>query len=295
MTHPEPVVEENIRRIFRYAEVPVLPQLHHQLHHELQNGADAAAIAQLLAADPSLAECLLKLANSDLYDFALPADTLEQAIVRIGCPQVADLALAILILRMFDGMDPDIVSMQDFWRHSFACGIAARHLATLRGERNVERYFLAGLLHDIGGLLFYVHIPEQALMAILRARDGSGPLHLQEREIVGFDHAKLGRVILQSWELPSALQEGVEHHHTPELATEAPELAATLHVADIIINAMQYGSRGEFIVSPLSPEAWDRLQLPVDTVESTMAQIDRQLKTIARVFFADCCNGSLAR
>ena len=40
--------------------------------------------------------------------------------------------------------------MTAFWRHSLGCGIGARVLATHMREPNVERYFVACLLHDIG-------------------------------------------------------------------------------------------------------------------------------------------------
>lgn len=282
--------QEKIKRIFRYVDVPVLPELYSRLDAAI--GDNNASVAAIIAEDTALAECLVKLANCALFDFPAPIATVDSAIERIGARQIGDLALSVLIRRMFDGMDPDIVSMQSYWRHSFACAIAARILAAQRGEPNIERFFLAGLLHDIGGLLFYVHIPEQALLAILRARDGNGPLHQQEREIVGFDHALLGKVLLQSWNLPQALQEAVEFHHTPELAGSHAVEAATLHVADIIINAMQYGSRGEFVVSPVDAEAWDRLGLPVSILPQTMQQIDHQLHSIAKVFFGECCGAS---
>ncbi|HEY3325680.1 MAG TPA: HDOD domain-containing protein [Novimethylophilus sp.] len=284
--------QEKIKRIFRYVDVPELPELYSRLDAAIvDSNSTTASISAIIAEDTALAKCLVKLANCTLFRFSSRIETIDSAIDNIGARQIGDLALSVLILRMFDGMDPDIVSMQSYWRHSFACGITARILAAHRGEPNIERFFLAGLLHDIGGLLFYVHIPEQALMAILRARDGNGPLHHQEREIVGFDHALLGKVILQSWHLPEALQEAVEHHHTPELASTYAVEAATLHVADIIINAMQYGSRGEFIVSPVHPEAWERLGLPVSILQPTMEQIDYQFNSIVKVFFGEYCGG----
>ncbi len=282
---------EKIHRILRYAELPELPFLYRSLDAAIEAGESVEAVSRIIKADPTLAESLLKLANSTLYAQASAIARIQDAVAAIGARQIGDLALALLILRMFDGTDPDIVSVKSYWRHSFACGLAARILATLRGEANVERFFLAGLLHDIGGLLFYVHIPEQALIAILRTRNGDGPLHLQERAIVGFDHAHLGKVILQSWHLPATLQEAVEYHHAPDLAPQHALEATVLHTADIIVNAMQYGSRGEFIVAPLSEQAWNRLQLPVEALAQVVEQIDYQFHSLVHVFFDEHCGG----
>jgi hypothetical protein len=67
------------------------------------------------------------------------------------------------------------------------------------------------------------------------------------------------------------------------------ERPAILHVADIIVNAMQYGSRGEFIVAPLSLGAWIRLGLSVSILPQVVEQVDRQFRCMVRVFFGKCC------
>ena len=280
----------DIGRIVSEARLPALPEMYFKLDAASRDVAcTPETIGAIVSQDNVIEEHLLRLVNSALFEFSERVDTVPHAVEKVGIPQIRDLALSIMIIRMLDGIDPDIVSMKSYWRHSFACGITARILATLRGEPNVERFFVAGLLHDIGSLLFYLHIPEQAMISVLHGRDDDGPLYLQEREVVGFDHAMLGKAVLRDLQMPEAMQEAVEFHHTPDQALNYPVDAAVLHVADIIVNAMQYGSRGEFIVAPLSPDAWDRLGLSVSILPQVIEQVDRQFNCMVRVFFGKCC------
>ena len=44
-------------------------------------------------------------------------------------------------MRLFSNVPSHLVDMDSFWRHSIACGLAARQLAAHRREANVERFF----------------------------------------------------------------------------------------------------------------------------------------------------------
>lgn len=277
---------QSINHVLRQADLPGLPDIYFELE-KLPFHASAAQAAALIERDPELARRLLRLINLGLYRFDLPLPSVADAVMEIGRAQVQDLATAVMVLDILYGLSPDIVSAQSYWRHNVACGIAARSLAAQRGEDNIERFFVAGLLHDIGSMLFYVHIPEKALMVILRCRDGNGPLHQLEQDTMGFDHAQLGSALLHAWGLPAVFQEAVACHHTPKHATAYPVEAAAVHVADIMVNAMELGTRGEFVVPPLVPEAWDCLGLSPAVLEVVMDEADSQFAEVAAALYCD--------
>src|SRR3569832_2368838 len=115
----------------------------------------AVDIGHVFSRDPGLTTRLLKIANSAFYSFPSQIDSVSRAITIIGTRELRDLILATSVARLFKGLPNDLVSMDDFWRHSVCCGLAARALAAQRGERLLERFFVAGLRHDIGGVLLY--------------------------------------------------------------------------------------------------------------------------------------------
>ena len=63
---------------------------------------------------------------------------------------------------MFKDIPSDIVDMKSFWKHSIACGVNARIIASYQGIQNTERLFLSGLLHDISRLILYNYAPKHS-------------------------------------------------------------------------------------------------------------------------------------
>jgi HD-like signal output (HDOD) protein len=121
-------------------------------------------IANIITEDQGLTARLLKLANSPMFGYFSKIDTIGKAVTIIGTEQLRDLALAMSVIEIFKNIPKEMFDMESFWQHSIACGIVARSLATYRRETNVERYFAAGILHDVGQLVMCVS-----------SRNGSSP------------------------------------------------------------------------------------------------------------------------
>ena len=237
-----------------------------------------ADIAKIIREDPGLTARLLRLVNSAFYNFPSKVETISQAVTIVGTQQLGALALATSVMNMFKGIPEDLVSMDSFWRHSIGCGLAARVLATYRREANAERFFVAGMLHDIGRLLMYTKTIDQSREALLLSKNNQDLLYAAELEVFGFTHAVVGGVMLQAWKLPNSLEEVVMYHHNPKAALKFPVETAIVHVADIIAHAMQLGSSGEVYVPPLDEEAWDSLGLPPSILSTSLDQVERQFQ-----------------
>ena len=173
--------------------------------------------------------------------------------------------------------------MESFWKHSLACGVFARVLAGRRRETNVERYFVAGLLHDIGEVIILTKNSEQARQALDRCKKSGELLHEVEEKIMGYNHAEVGLALLKTWNLSSGLQEAVGYHHHPQQATKSPLEAASVHVAEIMTTALQLGSSGENLVPPLDPKAWNSLNLPANISRFIIDEFERQYYDIVDI------------
>ena len=238
----------------------------------------AADVAKVIREDSALTARLLKVVNSAFFSFPRRIDTVSQAVTVVGTSQVRDLALATSVVTLFKDIPPDLADMDGFWRHSLACGVGARVLAGFRRESNVERFFVAGILHDVGKLVLYLRAPEEAREAMETAREGAMLLHKAEWQVLGFDHTQVGEALLGLWNLPSILREAVHFHHHPLRATRFPVETAAVHTADVIANALGMGSGGEAYVPPLSPEAWDSLGIEVPFLPSAVEELERQFE-----------------
>lgn len=267
--------------------VPSLPRIYGRLTEALDNPrASTGHIAAIISGDAGLTARLLLLVNSAFYCFPVKVESISHAVTLVGTEQIRDLALATSILRIFKGISADLVDMESFWLHSVSTGVAARLLATHRGEGNSERFFVAGVLHDIGRLLMFKTWPKEAQWALARARKTHGPLVEIERELFGFDHAVAGGEVLDAWRLPAPLAEMSRYHHSPGSAHRHPTEAAVMHVADVVVTSLELGHSGDEAVPRLSPAACDCLALPPGTLVAVAAQAERQVDEVRRSLLA---------
>jgi len=249
--------------------------------------SSAADVGAVIAEDPGLTARLLRLVNSAMYGFPSRIETVSHAISIVGTAQLQDLALATSVIRLFASIPQSLVTMESFWRHSLFCGVTARALAARRREANVERFFVAGLLHDIGRPIMYLQIPEQARQAVLRSRETATPLFQVEQQLLGFDHGHVGQALLDLWKLPASLAEPVAHHHFPARARRFPVETAIVHVADLMANALAIGSSGESGLPPLDRPAWELVGLPADVVEDLLEECERHYEAAVQVIVVD--------
>jgi putative nucleotidyltransferase with HDIG domain len=168
-----------------------------------------------------------------------------------------------------------------------ACGAAARVLAVLRREANPERYFVAGLLHDLGRLVIYEQHPDWAHTALALAEQHPLPLYQVERVAWGAEHAAVGQALLRRWRLPESLVEAVAHHHEPSRSQRFPLEAAVVHVADIVAHVLGFGPSGSPYVPPMDPLAWERLSLPVSALKPLLVQSLRGYRAAAATLLED--------
>lgn len=236
---PAPAQISAGRRSLADINPPPLPEAYLALRRKVDDPMSSVAdVASVVSLDPSLAAYVLRLANSPLYAPAVRVESVGRAVGMIGLTEIVNLAVGALLSRLFDKPPrPDLLSLPDFWRHAVAVGMLARALARRRDEISIERFFVAGLLHDMGRLVLAVAEPELAAAALARSADGRITMDAAERLELAFDHASLGGRICGKWRLPASLMEGVAGHHEPGQCPES-RIAAAVHVADFMANAL---------------------------------------------------------
>jgi HD-like signal output (HDOD) protein len=245
-----------------------------------------ATVGEAIEKDPDLTARLLRLGNSSFYGFSTRLATVTEAISLIGIQQVQDLIVASSIVEQFAGVSDEFVSMESFWRHSLACGIGARLLAMERRLPKPDKFFVAGLLHDVGRLLLFAQAPETAQEIFRVCQEEDVLLREAEMKVLGFSHQQIGGALLQHWKYPLNLVHAITYHHQPVASVIAREEASVVHLSDHLANAMQIGSSGERYVSPLSRGAWETLRFSPEVLSSVVARIDDQIEAVQEVFFS---------
>lgn len=280
-----PDVEELVQDVSTIHSLPLFySRLCEAIDHPRSSIADLAAI---ISDDQGLTARILKLANSPLFGYFSKIETITQAVTIIGVLQVRDLALALCVMDAFKGIPEDLVDMAQFWRHSLGTGLAARVLATGQRESNLERFFVAGILHDVGRLVMYLRMPDECRELLEESRSGGALLFQKERQRFGFDHAEVGGTLLRRWKIPPRVTEPVQYHHDSVRGGQYPRESSILHVADVVSHALELGNSGEVRVPTLESAVWERLRLSTYHIPPLVKQIDASFEETVRLLFED--------
>lgn len=225
--------------------LPSLPAIVSRLI-QVVNSPDSSAddAAKLIERDPALTSKMIRLANSAFYGIPRSISSVASAVVILGFNTIRSLALSASVIKMFSSVRSTVIDKDRFWKHSITCAIAAkiivRHFMNIR-MMDPESAFCAGILHDIGKLIFNEYVNEGYQEACQYASTNKISLLEAEKLILGIDHAEIGRIIADKWALPLDLEYSLVYHHKPQDADKLSELVTTVHLADVIAHRFGCG------------------------------------------------------
>ena len=276
-----PTIERIVEQTQTVYSLPLFyDRLNEKINHPRSSLAD---IGRVISEDQGLTVRLLKLANSPLFGYHANIDSITKALTLIGTQQLRDLALAVSVMGSFSGIPNDLISMKSFWKHNIACGILSRSIATFRREVNQERFFVAGMLHDIGVLVMCTAIPENVREILVERKQCSGLYYAAEQKYLGFEHGAVGSALLAKWKIPPNISEPIAYHHSPASALKHPLEAATIHLADIISHTMGYSLTADWHVPPVDNAAWSTLDIPVNQLDTIIKQSETQIEETSAI------------
>jgi HD-like signal output (HDOD) protein len=150
--------------------------------------------------------------------------------------------LSASVAKIFEGKHT--IDIDRFWKHSVVTAMTAkiivRHLMGVR-LMDPESVFCAGVLHDLGMLIFSQYMADDYAKVCAHARSSGISLIEAEDKILGFNHAQMGKILADRWSLPSDLEYAIVYHHNPEAADKAVHLAYIIHLADNIAHGLGCG------------------------------------------------------
>ncbi len=241
-------------------------------------------IATALSMDQALVGQTMKLANSPYYGVSRRVSTVQQAILVLGRKTVRSLVIGAAAQDFLSRPQAGYMLRKgELWSHSMAAGCGASLVAAKVGYKPADEAFVAGLLHDIGKVVLSSYLADQGSDLSLRLSQADRAFDQVEVELMRIDHAALGGMITERWQLPPKLSKAIAYHHHPSDADDVWQLATIVHLADALALMIGVGIGIDGLNYTLDAAAVERLG--IDELE-LLALTDQLIDQVREPEFA---------
>ncbi len=287
-----------IERINQCPKLASLKSINETLS-ELLDSEDSfvSQIAEVIRLDPSLTTRVLDLVNSIFFGSKSnqKISGVEEASIFLGLNRIKELLSATPVIEEITDLGKNVSSFPwiNFWKHSIGTAILTREILSLAEiQYEDESDYVAGLLHNLGKLILAITFPD--LFRQLNKESFKNSTHAIEieKEIVGWDHAKIGAYYLWNHHISDDVVEAVHWHNNPKESNDEPILSSAIQIADlltcqlgvpgiencpVIKNAYLYSDGWDILFGKKSEEEMNSLK---ENLEHTLERVSRTLHGI---------------
>jgi putative nucleotidyltransferase with HDIG domain len=192
--------------------------------------ASLGDVARLIGRDVAMTANIMKLVNSAFFGSRRPVVSAERAVAYLGMDTIGALVLGHSVFKGGEGSSTPGFDWEQLWQHSLQTGSAARAISFAENLSTAEadEAFLAGVLHDVGKVVFATRAASVANVPAV----GDDTMATMQAH-----HAEVGAYLLGLWGFPNSIVEAVAFHHTPSLVSQkCLTLAGIVHIADRLVH-----------------------------------------------------------
>jgi len=181
---------------------------------------------RLISHDQAFAERVVRVANSSLFGHSGQIKDIRQAIMFLGYNRIKSIALGMTIMDIFPAKTFNI---KNLWVHSYEVAFISAAVSEFVPMTSPRECFLAGLLHDIGRVIFY-KFDQKGFLGL-----GSGDDLLEkEKEVFGCTHAEAGSWFAEESDLPQEIVKVIRFHHNPSRADEYRDSVSIVSMGEVL-------------------------------------------------------------
>ncbi len=271
--------DQIIERLQTDKNLPSVPSIVHKLLDLVSDeNASIDSIAEVISMDPAISAQVLRLANSAAFAGPQRIGAIDQAVLRIGLGIIKDVVLSLSVINIFKASQ--YFSYQDFWKHALAVAFGAQSVEKLstRASFPTEELYMCGLVHDIGILILDQFMGDHYLNVLEEAKHYQHPLHEVEKAILGIDHAEVGGILVERWQLPQTIIDAVRYHHQPtQTDQKEPKITKYVHIANFACNNQQVKNGIDAITESFSQSVWFDLKLSLTDISLIIGEVNKKL------------------
>lgn len=195
---------------------------------------DIQTVLACLERDPVLTARMLRIVNSSRYGLRSPVTNLRHAVMYLGQRSIRLIAMTFSVVEIFT-RGPAKQLYNDYWQQAMTMATAASRLSKLTEDVDANDAYTAGLLANLGTLIF-AQFKGETYIELYRGAQNAADLVQAERSKYGFDHAAASACLLEKWEFPAELVAAIRHHHVD--STEDDPLRTIIQTADLLADVL---------------------------------------------------------
>lgn len=209
------VVDKIMKNINRVAPLP--SNIRRIMDIVRDSEADMKELAKVVEEDPTLTMQAINLCNSAYYSLPVEVNSVSHAVRFLGMETVGGLAMAAYFRGMMRlGGNKSNPWLEGAGNHLLMAGQIAEKLSRSAGGLVApSTVFTAGILHDVGKLVFSKLDDTYAQDVRDLVKTGKIPAVDAEREILGMDHAEAGARLAEHWKVSEVIVDAIRNHHDP--------------------------------------------------------------------------------
>jgi len=244
--------------------------------------ADSREIVHVIESDPLMTVKVLKVINSPFYGLVNKISSVQRAVVHLGINSIKNMALSVAAIGMLPAQNQAGLDNRAFLLHSLTTAALCKLLAERLDVPAVQGcdYFVAGLLHDFGKIVFAEFVPTTYKTVLQIASEQNLALNLVESDVMGINHSQTGKLLAEHWGLADDLIVAINHHHNEHLNSL---LSDSLFAANQIGKQLKFGFAGNPVVRQFPPGVKRRFGVDLDELIAELGDLAR-IKNEALVF-----------
>ena len=228
-------VLQKLRKLQQINNLPTLPTVATQLLEMLgEEMVSINDISKLMERDPAITAQILKVSNSAYYGLRKEIDTVPRALIVLGVNEIANIILSLSLFKTFTNVDDTEFDIKTFWKHSGVVAYLSRFLAREFELDTHGEEFTAGLMHDLGKIILDQYYHDDYKEVIKEMRNLKLTSSEAEKNVLGFNHAKVGNWLSKKWRIPKNISKAILYHHDPNNCSE-PLLPTLVNIADNMV------------------------------------------------------------
>ncbi len=176
--------------------------------------AAVADLSQLIETEPALAAKMIRNVNSAAFALSRKITSIKRAVNILGFSSVRQLAINQLFYnKLINHKAKNEFDQLFFWQHCLFVASLSRAIAIGLKHKDPDLIYSAGLMHDIGKIVLETHGKVSYSDFVFACKNDEQSTIIGERDFFGLNHAEMGFVFCQQWDIPEQISAIVYCHH----------------------------------------------------------------------------------